>query len=71
MRHKATKNPGRNHKGPDNKEDRGGNGWKKYGNTKTLAGAYEVSPQGTAGCTTFCKTGLAHKPAFCPRLKSG
>ena len=30
-----------------------------------------MSPHGTAGCTTFCKTGTAHKPAFCPRLKSG
>ena len=70
VRHRAVRNPGRN-KGPGYKDDRSGDGGKKYGNTRTLAGAYEISPHGTAGCTTFCKTGPAHKPAYCPRFKNG
>ena len=70
VRHRAVRNP-KGNKGPGHKDDRNGDGGKKYGTTRTLVGAYELNPPDTAGCTMFCKTGLAHKPAFCPRFKTG
>ena len=67
VRHRAT---GKN-KVPGHKDDRGGDGGKKYGNIRTLVGAYKTNPPDTAGCTTFCETGPRHTPAFCPKVSRG
>ena len=53
------------------KDDRGGDGGKKYGNIRTLVGAYEANPPDAAGCAMFCKTGPGHMPAYCPKFKTG
>ena len=67
VRHRAARNPGKN-KVPGHKDDPPG---KKYGNIRTLVGAYETNPPDTAGCTTFCETGPRNTPAFCPKVSRG
>ena len=65
VRHRAAKNLWKP-KGSGHQDDP-----PKKRETRFLRGAYETTPSKTGGCTTFCKTGQNHEPAFCPKMASG